>query len=151
MNEALLGAADGLGVVLLLEGGLRHEGAVWIGADSRAAAGRRPAVRAGDQRGLRAPRRGRGRAATQAALAGIALELVAITDRLQRIHDELPASPNREAMWAHELPYDVATEIYGTIECVLADHLRTVIEYIEGASRVTAEELRERFERGGQQ
>jgi hypothetical protein len=81
----------------------------------------------------------------QAALAEIALELVAITDRLQRIHDELPASPDREAMWAHELPADVATEIYGTIECALSDHLRTVIEYVESAARVTAEELRERF------
>jgi len=85
----------------------------------------------------------------QAALAGIALELVAITDRLQRIHDELPESPNREAMWAHERPFDVATEIYGAIECVLADHLRTVIEYVESAARVTAEDLRERFEQRG--
>jgi hypothetical protein len=82
-------------------------------------------------------------AEAQAALAGIALELVAITERLQRIHDELPLSRNREAMWAHEIPSDVATEIYGTIECVLADHLRTVVEYVEGASRVTAEGLRE--------
>jgi hypothetical protein len=82
----------------------------------------------------------------QAALAEIALELVAITDRLQQIHDALPLSPDREAMWAHEVPADVATEIYGTIECVLADHLRTVVQYVEAASRVTAEELRERFE-----
>lgn len=40
----------------------------------------------------------------------------------------------------------MATEIYGAIECVLADHLRAVIEYVEGAARVTAEELRERFD-----
>ena len=84
-------------------------------------------------------------AQAQASLAEIALELVAITDRLQRVHDELPVSPDREARWAHELPSDVATEIYGTIECVLADHLRTVVQYVEGASRVTAAELRERF------
>lgn len=86
-------------------------------------------------------------AQAQAALAEIALELVAIEDRLQRIHDELPPSPNREAMWAHEVPADVATEIYGTIECVLADHLRTAIHYVEGAARVTAEELLKRSER----
>jgi hypothetical protein len=36
-----------------------------------------------------------------------------------------------------------AAEIYGTIECVLADYLRTAVEYVEGASRVTAQELRE--------
>lgn len=88
-------------------------------------------------------------AEAQAALAGIALELVAITDRLQQIHDDLPVSPNREAMWTHELPVDVATEIYGAIECVLADHLRTAIEYVEAAARITAEELLERFEQGG--
>ena len=34
----------------------------------------------------------------EAALAEIALELVAITDRLQQIHDELPPSRDREAV-----------------------------------------------------
>jgi hypothetical protein len=85
-------------------------------------------------------------AEAQAALAEIALELVAITDRLQRIHDDLPVSPDREAMWAHEVPRDVATEVYGVIESVLVDEVRPAIEYIEAAARVTAEELRERFE-----
>ena len=64
-------------------------------------------------------------------------------------YEELPPSPHREAMWAHGIASDVATEIYGTIECVLTDHLRTAVEYVEGASRVTAEGLRERFEEGG--
>jgi len=82
----------------------------------------------------------------QAALAAVALELVAIADRLQAIHDELPSSPDREAMWAHEIPRDEATEIHGVIEAVLADEVRPAIEYLEAASRVTAEELRERFE-----
>ncbi len=81
----------------------------------------------------------------QAALAEVALVLVAIADRLQRIHDELPPSPNRDAMWAHEIPRDVATEIHGLIEAVLVDEVRPAIEYLEAASRVTAAELRERF------
>ena len=85
-------------------------------------------------------------AEAQAALAGVALELVAIADRLQRIHDELPSSPAREAMWVHEIPRDVATEIYGAIESVLVDEIRPAMEYLEAASRVTAEELRARFE-----
>jgi hypothetical protein len=72
---------------------------------------------------------------------------VAIADRLRAIHDELPTARNREAMWAHEVPRDVATEIYGTIEALLLDEIRPAIEYLEAASRVTAEELRERFER----
>ena len=81
----------------------------------------------------------------QAALAEVALVLVAVSDRLQHIHDALPASPDRDAMWVHEIPRDVATEIYSTIEGVLVDFLRPTIQYVEGASRVTAEELRERF------
>jgi hypothetical protein len=51
----------------------------------------------------------------QAALAEIALDLVAITDRLQQIHDELPPSRNCEGMLDHRVPYDVATELVGTI------------------------------------
>jgi hypothetical protein len=80
----------------------------------------------------------------QAALAAVALELVAIADRLQAIHDALPETPARDAMLE---PRDVATEVYGVIEAVLVDEIRPAIEYLEAASRVTAEELRERFER----
>jgi hypothetical protein len=82
----------------------------------------------------------------QAALAGVALELVAIADRLQAIHDALPETPARDAMLEHRVPRDVATEIYGVVEAVLVDEVRPAIEYLEAASRVTAEELRERFE-----
>jgi len=70
-------------------------------------------------------------------------------DRLQRIHDALPPSHNRDAMLEHRIPRDPATEIAGAIEAVLVDEIRPAIEYLEAASRVTAEELRERFERGG--
>ena len=83
----------------------------------------------------------------QAALTEAALVLVAIADRLQRIHDALPPSPDRDAMLEHRIPRDVATEVYGLIESVLVDEIRPAIEYLEAASRVTAEELRERFER----
>jgi hypothetical protein len=82
----------------------------------------------------------------QAALAAVALELVAIADRLQQVHDALPPSPNRDAMWAHEIPRDVATEIYGVIEAVVVDEVRPAIEYLEAASRATAEELCEQWE-----
>ena len=40
----------------------------------------------------------------------------------------------------------MATEIYGAIEAVLVDEIGPAIEYLEAASRVTAEELGERFE-----
>jgi hypothetical protein len=84
----------------------------------------------------------------QAALGAVALDLVGIADRLQAIHDELPVSPDREAMWAHEVPRDVATEILGLVEAVLVDEIRPAIRYLETAARVTPEELRERFEAG---
>ena len=89
----------------------------------------------------------------QAALGRIALDLVAIADRLQTIHDELPTSPDSDAMLDHRVPRDVATEVYGVVEAVLVDEIRPAVEYLEAASRVTAEELRERFERdrGGSQ
>ena len=82
----------------------------------------------------------------QAALAEVALVLVAVSDRLQHIHDALPPSPERDAMLEHRVPRDVATEIYGVIEAVLVDEIQPAIEYLEAASRVTADELRERFE-----
>ena len=83
----------------------------------------------------------------QVALAAVALELVGIADRLQQVHDALPPSPAREAMLEHRVPRDVATELYGAIESVLVDEVRPAIEYLEAASRVTAEELRVRWEK----
>lgn len=40
----------------------------------------------------------------------------------------------------------MATEIYGVIEAVLVDEIRPAIGYLEAASRVTAQELAERFD-----
>jgi hypothetical protein len=72
--------------------------------------------------------------------------LAALADRLQAIHDALPAARNRDPMLDHRVPRDVATEIYGVIEAILVDEVRPAVEYLEAASRVTAEELRERFD-----
>ena len=81
----------------------------------------------------------------QAALAEIALQLVAIEDRLTRIADSLPVPPNQEDMLEHRIPYDLATELTGMIQCVAADEIRPAIEYLEGAARVTQEDLRQQF------
>jgi hypothetical protein len=43
------------------------------------------------------------------------------------------------------LPRTIGRVCVGTIECVVADQLRPAVEYVEAASRVTAEELRERL------
>lgn len=50
-------------------------------------------------------------------------------------------------MWEHKVPRDVPTEIHGAIECVIVDQLRPMLEELEAAARVTAEELRERHRR----
>ena len=80
-------------------------------------------------------------AEAQAALAAVALDLVAIADRLQRIHDKLPPSPGREAMWAHEIPRDVATEVYGVVETVLVDEVREAILADEMAEPERAQQV----------
>ena len=81
----------------------------------------------------------------QAALSEIALQLVAIEDRLTRIAESLPVPPNQENMLEHRVPYDVATKLTGMIQCVVTDEIRPAIEYLEGAARVTAEDLRREF------
>jgi hypothetical protein len=86
----------------------------------------------------------------QTALAEITLQLVAIEDRLTRIAKTLPVPPDQEDMLEHRKPYDVATELAGMIECVVADEIRPAIEYLEATARVTAEDLiREFGERWG--
>jgi hypothetical protein len=75
----------------------------------------------------------------QPALAEIALQLVAIEDRLTRIADSLPTPPDQEDMLEHRKLYDVATELSGMIQCVVADEIRPAIEYLEAAARATAE------------
>ena len=81
----------------------------------------------------------------QAALAEIALQLVAIEDRLTRIAKSLPVPPDQEDMLEHRVAYDVAAKLAGMIQCVVADEIRPAIEYLEGAARVTAEDLRKEF------
>ena len=53
----------------------------------------------------------------QTVLAEIALQLVAIEDRLTRLGDSLPVPPNQEDMLEHRVPYDVVTELAGMIGC----------------------------------
>jgi hypothetical protein len=81
----------------------------------------------------------------QAALQVIAGELLAIEDRLQAIAAELPLSPNRDAMLEGRIPYDVATDLLGTIEVVVADDVRPAFQRLERASQITDEELRQGY------
>jgi hypothetical protein len=78
----------------------------------------------------------------QGALRVIAGELLGIEDRLQSIAAQLPQSANRDAMLEGRIPYDVATDLLGTIEVVVADDIRPAFQRLERASRVTDEDLR---------
>ncbi|MCP4661854.1 MAG: hypothetical protein GY856_41150 [bacterium] len=44
-----------------------------------------------------------------------------------------------------EIPSDVASEIFGTIDFIRSTELKAAIEGLEAATKVTAEELERRF------
>jgi hypothetical protein len=46
-----------------------------------------------------------------------------------------------------EQPADVAADVLETVECILADELDPIIRKLWAASTVTAEQLREHWER----
>jgi hypothetical protein len=84
--------------------------------------------------------------AAQAVLAEIALQFVAIEDRLTRIAESLPVPPNQEDMLEHRIPNDLATQLLGLIECVVADDLQPAIEGLEKGARETEEDLVRSYE-----
>ena len=67
--------------------------------------------------------------------------------RLRALAEALPRAENEDEMHDEEAPKDVATELAGTIQYVLVEHVRPAIEYLAEASRLTDEDLRRRFRR----
>ena len=67
--------------------------------------------------------------------------------RLRLLAEALPRAENEVEMLEDEAPKDVATELAGTIQYVLIEHVRPAIEYLAEASRLTDEDLRRRFRR----
>ena len=88
-------------------------------------------------------------AEVQAALGAIALDLLALEDRCREILASLPRSPNEEAMFVGDIPWNLPTELLTTIECVLEDQLRPAVESLARAARVSDDELRREFRPGG--
>lgn len=82
----------------------------------------------------------------QAALVVVAWELQEAVELLEGIHRDLPPPADLEDRQEHRKPYDVATEVFGTIECVLADELRPAIASLQRAAQATDESLRLEFE-----
>jgi hypothetical protein len=84
-------------------------------------------------------------ARAQAALGEVACQLLAVVDRLEAIHGALPAPPDIDDRQEGRKPYDVTTDVLGTIECVLEDDLRPAIEELQRSAQVTEEQLREEY------
>lgn len=85
-------------------------------------------------------------AEAQAEIRSIAEELLAIQDRLRRAWEEVPRSPDEDAMFEGRKAWDLATELRTAVECVEED-LRGAVESLERVSRATEEDLRREFRR----
>jgi antitoxin component of MazEF toxin-antitoxin module len=81
----------------------------------------------------------------QAELWELARGLEDLRDRLTEMCRELPEPP--DPMLRAEVPADVEADIQGTLECVVSDDLDPAIEKLRAAAAVTAQELREHWER----
>jgi hypothetical protein len=77
-------------------------------------------------------------AEAQVELRAIAEELLAVEDRLRRVWEAVPRSPNEDAMFEGKMAWDLATEVRTVVECV-GEELRSVVESLERGSRVTKE------------
>jgi hypothetical protein len=87
-------------------------------------------------------------ARAQAALSDAAGQLRAVGDRLEEIHEGLPPPVDFDDRLEGYRPYDVATDILGTIECIVEDCLRPAIDSLRRSARVTYAELEQEFYEG---
>ena len=72
----------------------------------------------------------------QAALAGVAEDLLAIDDRLRSILARLPHDLEGAENLEEDRPTDTASTLVGLVECVLHDRIRPAIETLERAGRI---------------
>jgi hypothetical protein len=80
-------------------------------------------------------------AEAQAALGMVALQLLAVVDRLGQIYNRLPEPADLADRQEGRKPYDVATDVLATIECVLNDNLQPAVEALRRSAQVTDAEL----------
>ncbi len=84
-------------------------------------------------------------ARAQAALSDAANQLLAVTDLLEEVHDGLPAPQDIDDRHEGRKPFDVATDILGTIECVVGDDLWPAIHSLLRSAEITNGELARDF------
>jgi hypothetical protein len=71
----------------------------------------------------------------------VVLTLLGLVDALGDIHAGLPPPFDFADRQEHCKPYDVATDILATVECVLADSLRPAVQSLQRSAQVTDVEL----------
>jgi hypothetical protein len=84
-------------------------------------------------------------ARAQAALGDAACQILALVDVLEEIHRNLPPPADLEDRQEGRKPYDQASDILGTIECVLEDNLRPAIASLQRSAQVTDADLYREF------
>jgi hypothetical protein len=84
-------------------------------------------------------------AEAQAALAEVAYQLLALVDTLDAIHAGLPPPPDIDDRQEGRKPYDRATDVLATIECVLTDSLRPAIQSLQRSAQITDAELEREY------
>jgi hypothetical protein len=85
-------------------------------------------------------------ARAQAALEAAADDVQRVVDLLVEVHAGLPEPPDIEDRQEGRKPYDRATDVLATIECVLEDNLRPAVVSLRRSGLVTDAALAREFE-----
>jgi hypothetical protein len=73
----------------------------------------------------------------QAMLAAAADRIAGAIEVLDEVWDQLPRPDDLDDRQEHRLPYDQATDILATIECVLADDLHPAVKALRRSASIT--------------
>jgi hypothetical protein len=80
-------------------------------------------------------------------LARIAKRLQVTQQQARALLRALPRSPERDAMQEDDIAPDVATDLVGAIECLVADCLQPALRIAREAARLTDAKLRREWRR----
>jgi hypothetical protein len=82
----------------------------------------------------------------QVILGVAARSIASAAELLERVHAGLPEPPDLADRQEGRKPYDQATDILATIECVLEDDLRPAIEALRRSAAITDAELEQEYQ-----
>jgi hypothetical protein len=82
----------------------------------------------------------------QVILGVAARSIASAADLLERVHAGLPEPSDLADRQEGRKPYDQATDILATIECVLEDDLRPALEALQRSAAITDAELEQEYQ-----